>query len=372
MKLIYLTAKTYPSSTADHIFIREMSKASAKILNNNFVLVVANNFSQELDGINIVNLKLKIKKGLTIFYYFFIPYFILKRKLNNIEATFFSVDQNLLKVVIFYKKIFNLKYKIISDWHMLFDIKKNSCIIKNSDGLIATTNHLKNLLVSKFAVPENKIKVAYGGVDLEFFNKNSESQVELRTRLGLPWPDILVGYVGFYKTMGMAKGLDTMIKSLSLIPDKEIKMVFVGGRVKEIEEYKNFAEKKGVADRVIFVPVMSTEKIALYEKAMDMLVIPYPNEPHFRDWGFPMKAYEYMASQKPIIYSDLPIISEMLSNCAISFKAGDANDLAEKILFCKNNQTSGEELANKAYKKVVNYTWDKRAEGIIAFLKGIL
>lgn len=371
MKFIYLTSKTYPATTADHLFVREMAKTFADILGDDFRLVVANDFSRELRDTNVINLNLKMKHGRSFWYFFWLPAFIIRKHLNTTETIFFSNDPNLLSFIIFWKKLFGLKYQVISDWHMLFGNWRDRFISTQSTKLITTTRHLRQLLSERYQVPFDTIEAVYGGVTIETFDKITEPIAALRNRLQLPVDAYIVGYVGFYKTMKMAKGLDTMINALALIQDKNVKMAFVGGRHDEIGEYSRLAEKVGVADRIIFVPVIPTEKIAEYEKAMDMLVIPYPDEPHFRDYGFPMKAYEYMASKRPILYSDLPIIAEVLGDYAISFRPGDAKDLADKIMHLKNNPTEGENLANKAHIKVANYTWDKRAENIIAFVQGI-
>jgi len=57
----------------------------------------------------------------------------------------------------------------------------------------------------------------------------------------------------FTKTMGMSKGVDTMMKALTYIPDKNIKMVFVGAiDQKEADEDQAFAESLGVGDRTLF------------------------------------------------------------------------------------------------------------------------
>lgn len=369
MKFIYLTAKKYPATTADHIFIKEMATAFASILADDFLLVVANDRSSELRDIPHKNLGLRINRCVSLWYFVWIPLFIAKRHLNSKDTIFFSNDPNLLSIIIFWKRLLNLKYQIVSEWHMLFGNWRDKFVSKNSTRLIATTNHLKNIISRKFNIDSEKILSVYGGVNLGKFNKIDKSIYALRTGLGLPDNSFIIGYVGFYKTMGMGKGLDTMIDALRLIEDKNIIMAFVGGRGQEMQEYKAMAQEKGVLDRIIFVPFVQTDDVPAYERAMDILVVPYPDEPHFRDYGFPMKVYEYMASKKLIIYSDLPIIREVLNDCAGSFEPGNAKELSKKIIHYRNNSIDTENLAKKAYDKVVDCTWDERAKNIIAFFK---
>jgi glycosyltransferase involved in cell wall biosynthesis len=368
MKIIYLTSKKFPASTADHFFVREMAGAFTKILQKNFLLIVANNFANDLTGISYRSLGLNIKRGLSIWYFIWLPLIVQRKNLNNVNTVFFSNDANLLTVLIIWKKIFQFKYRIVSDWHMLFEDWRDRFIANNCSYLITTTNHLKDLLLENNQIRTDRILPVYGGVNMKLFDAVSESMLSIRELLGLPTDAFIVGYIGFYKTMGMSKGLDTMIEALALIPDMNVKMVFVGGKSDEIDEYRRLAEASNLVDRIIFVPVVPSERIAVFEKAMDVLVIPYPDEPHFKEYGFPMKAYEYMASGRPIIFSNLPIISEVLGDCATVFKPGDARDLADKILLIKNDSIKYDILAKKAYDKVKDFTWEKRAEKIVEFV----
>lgn len=363
MKFVYLTSKTYPATTADHFFMRNMAEAFTKILRSDFTLIVRGNISVELSDINTKYVKAPNHLRI-IFYFFWFPPFILKQRYGK-DVVIFSNDPYLLTISIFWKKLLGFKFKICSDWHQLFRDWRDEYVSLNSDYLVSTSENLKNLISNKFNIDKNKILVAYGGVDLEKFDYCDKPINEIRSLLRLPQDIFLVGYVGFYKTMGMSKGLDTMIKALKFINGEKVKMVFVGGKPGEILEYRLLAKKEGVEGRCIFVGIVDSDLVIKYEKALDILIIPYPNQPHFRDFGFPMKVYEYMASGKPIIYSNLPIMNEVLSDCATSFVADDACDLAEKIQIVIKNKN---DVSFEAKNKVRQYTWAKRAENIIKFI----
>ena len=79
--------------------------------------------------------------------------------------------------------------------------------------------------------------------------------------------------------------------------------------------------------------------------------------------------FEYMASKRPIVASDLPSIKEVLMHekNAFLFEADNEKDLARKIRSviiqdCKN-------LVENAYEEVKKYTWDGRAKSIKAFIE---
>lgn len=287
---------------------------------------------------------------------------------NTKELVFFVGDPSIATILIILRKLLRIKYKIYTDWHMFFKTWKYRLMATNSDYMVTTSKRLKENIIKEFGASPDKIKVVYGGVDLGKFEEINIPQSMLRKKLGLPIDNILISYVGLFKTMGMEKGIDTMIKSLPFIINPKIKMVFVGGKEDQIEEYKKLASELGVIDKSIFVGMVPNDEVPKYEKAMDVLVIPYPDKHHFREYGFPMKVYEYMASNRPIIYSKLDIIDEMLSDCGYSFKPDDPENLAKVINGIIDDPTGTLETAGRASNKVHAYTWENKAKKILNFI----
>lgn len=368
MKLIYLTSQKYPSAKADPFFVKSMAVAFDKILDGNFLFVVRGDIPDELKSLHTVSVKLP-RRFRTILYFFRIPVLIFFRKWSDPDTIFFSSDPYLLSTLVFWRKILGFKYHICSDWHQLFDDWRDRYIATNSDYLISTSKRLKRLLVSVCGVDQGKILVAYGGVNLATFTEKLKiNKSEYRKKLKLPTDSFLVGYVGGFRSVGMEKGLDIMIKALPHLDDK-IMMVFVGGSKQHINEYMALAKKIGVEDRCIFVEKQSFEKVVEYELAMNVLSIPYPDKPHFRDYGFPMKVWEYMASGRPIIYSNLEIMREVLGGRATSFQPDDASSFANAVLSIYQDAESAEEIARKNTNDVQAYTWKARAENILNFIQ---
>lgn len=372
IKLYYLTTKTYPDFRADGVYVKELALAFSRNPRVQTTLVVNKNADPELED---VAMEVKVK-GTTDRYRSLHSFVWLNRLFFKHRASsrfgkssdtvvFFSNDPYLLVITGLLRFIYGGNFRIVSDWHQPFSSRLTSFVLRLSDKAIVTSKFLKNKLLT-FYNNKNRyfISVVYGGVDLSRFER-VHKELNLRSTLELPQRDFLIGYIGGFRTMGLEKGILTILDALVLIPDQSIRMIFVGGTDEEIEFYTKEASRRCVAERIIMRGRQSLEGIARYESAVDILVIPYPDEQHFR-LAFPMKVYEYMASKKPIIYSNLPLISEILSDCAVSFKPDDARDLADKIMHLKNNPAEAETLANKAHVKVVDYTWDKKAANIIS------
>ena len=368
MKLIYLTSKKFPSTKVDPFFVRSMAEAFAELLGRDFLFFVRGDVPDELKHVNTMSMKLP-RHFRIISYFLWMPVLIMLRKWSNRETIFLSYDPNLLSILIFWRKILGFKYSICSDWHQLFDDWRDRYVAAHSDYLISTSKRLKGLLSSVCGIDPNKVLTAYGGVNPSpFIEKSKIAKAEHRKKLKLPVDLFLVGYVGGFRSVGLEKGLGTMIRALPYL-DEKIAMVFVGGSRQHINEYTMLAKEIHVEHRCIFVEKQPFEKVVEYEFAMDILAIPYPDKHHFRDYGFPLKVWEYMASSRPIVYSNLEIIREVLGGRATSFQPDDAASFANAVLSIQEDVESAERIAKQNPKDVYAYTWKARAENILNFIR---
>jgi len=243
-------------------------------------------------------------------------------------------------------------------------------IWKKASALVVLTGFIKDRLVSE-GVEAKKIMVASDGVDLAKFDIDI-SKDEARRVLGLPLNKKLIGYVGMLRTLGMEKGLDVAIKALGLLRSQNVSLVLVGGYQKDIDLYKDMAVGLGVMDRLIFVSKVDHGRIPLYLKAFDVLIAPFPETEHYNFYMSPLKIFEYMASKRPIIATNLPSIKEVLNGGnAVLVKPGDEAELAEAMDDILGKKDLSEKLAAKAFVDAGERTWIKRAVKILDFIAKI-
>lgn len=351
--LAYLTSKRYPATTADHLYVQSLAEAFAKLLGDAFELVISGPAASEIAEIPTRSVEAP-RRFRALYYFVWFPAYALA--LDD-RAVIFSNDINLLTIAIAWRTLLRKRYRVVSDWHLLTGTWKDAFVARRSDLLIATSRRLKEALVAAVRIDSARVHAVYGGVDVESY----EAPLSGRTELGLP-RGFLIGYVGGFRTLGKEKGIGVMLEALTHLPP-EARMAFVGGSSGEIEEYKRRAASLGLEDRSIWVPKQPYEKVAAYERNMDVLVIPYPDEPHFRDFGFPMKAYEYLAAGKPIVYSDLAIMKEVLAGKGIAFTPNDPISLSEAIGEARN--------APLRRGSAEAFSWDAKARAILAAIQSI-
>ncbi|MCR4334661.1 MAG: glycosyltransferase [Patescibacteria group bacterium] len=226
--------------------------------------------------------------------------------------------------------------------------KKYIKIWRKAKKLVVITNILKNKLIES-GISEAKILVAPDGVPLEAFNI-SITKEEARKKLSLPIDKTIVMYSG---SDIQWKGL-SVLRNISQYLSENCYVVFVGNIKGENNSKEFFAG---------FQPYL---KIPLWLKSADILMLTgNPKEDISKYYTSPLKMFEYMASGKPIVASDLPSFREILSekNC-IFVKSDDEKSFVEVIKNLIDNPLLADKLSKQAFEDVKKYTWDKRAKKI--------
>lgn len=169
-----------------------------------------------------------------------------------------------------------------------------------------------------------------------------------------------IGYVGsFYK----GRGIELILEMADELPDKQFHLV--GGSLGDLRLTESLPSNVHLYGSL---PYTEARDIRL---KMDVLLAPYQvglGTKGGRDtsaYMSPLKVFEYMASKKPIIISDLPVIREVLdSSCAILAEPKSTSSWVDAIHKLQDT-TYANSLAENAYQRFLNhYTWDKRAETI--------
>jgi len=188
------------------------------------------------------------------------------------------------------------------------------------------------------------------------------SREEARKRLGLPLDKKIAVYTGHL--FGW-KGADTLAEAAKKLSD-EFKIVFVGGTERDIASFK---EKYGRLANVSIVGHKPHREIPVWQKAADLLVLPNTaKEDISKYYTSPMKLFEYMASGRPIIASDIPSIREIVDEkTAILVKPDDPEALAEAIKKASDSDHSA--MISESLARVRERTWTKRSARIMEFIQ---
>lgn len=224
-----------------------------------------------------------------------------------------------------------------------FLIKRN---INISKAITVTTD----TLIDSCSIPKNKSKVISNGVDTELFRDYGNAK---REELNLD--GFIVGYVGVLREWVDLEPVFTALKGLN----SDIKMLVVGkeGRFKENID---LAERCGVADRVKFTGMVPYSQVPEYISAMDACLIPF-RRGAISENALPLKLFEYMACNKPVISTELPGVKKAAGDNVLY--ANNTEDYKNRILELYKKEQLRHEMSRSGRRLVeLSYDWAKIVE----------
>jgi glycosyltransferase involved in cell wall biosynthesis len=232
--------------------------------------------------------------------------------------------------------------------------------VKNSSyflGIVTITDESKRFYQRK-GIPGDKIFVWPDAVDLDSFT-NLESQEMLRHQLNLPLSVKIVTYCGHLYDH---KGVPCVINAAKNNPD--IFFCIVGGWPRDIERCQGFAKK---TKNINFVGFIKNKQVPKYLAASDFLLLPNSMQHKEAYITSPLKLFEYMASRRSIIASDIPAFKGILRHRENAFLVEP--DSPEAITSAINalSEDSGLSLrvAEQAWLDVQQFSWSNRAKSIL-------
>lgn len=209
---------------------------------------------------------------------------------------------------------------------------------------------------------ECKIIVAHDGIRPERFQVEA-SRDDLRGRFDIPQAAFVVCYAGRLHTMGMGKGLETLVEAAKNVPD--LHFLLVGGPEAQVEALRENWPLS--PEQFIAVGSVPPADVPLYLKCADVCIITSPQNEFFAYETSPMKLFEYMMAGRAIIASDLPSTREVVSHLQSAFliRPSDVEALVRALKTLQNDPELRNRLAENAAKLAQNYTWQARAAAIL-------
>jgi glycosyltransferase involved in cell wall biosynthesis len=183
-----------------------------------------------------------------------------------------------------------------------------------------------------------------------------------RTQLGLP-DKITVGYTGhFYR----GRGMEVLLGLALAFP--EVHFLWIGGHPQDKKYWQEHLLSSGIQN-VSLTGFIPNSNLPLYQAAADILVMPYGRTISVSSGGntadvcSPMKMFDYIASGRAIITSDLPVLHEVLNtNNAVFCPPDDLAAWTAALGHLLSDETLRKQLSDQAKSDALKYTWRSRAK----------
>jgi glycosyltransferase involved in cell wall biosynthesis len=165
------------------------------------------------------------------------------------------------------------------------------------------------------------------------------------------------------------KGAHTLAHAARQLLDGTLVCV-VGGTPADLDEFRALVVREGLS-RVHVAGYVPPGDVPLWLAAADVLALPNSGrEVISARYTSPLKLYEYMAAERPIVASDLPSLREVLrhGHNAYLVAPDDPVALAAGLLAVLGNPHLAARLAEQARRDVEGHTWAARARGVVDFV----
>ncbi|HEX8994334.1 MAG TPA: glycosyltransferase family 4 protein, partial [Candidatus Paceibacterota bacterium] len=227
------------------------------------------------------------------------------------------------------------------------------------DGVVALNALIIERLKKTFPFAKAQYLVGPSGVDPALFRAHdrSEARRHIDVEEGMP----IVMYTGRFIAW---KGLEIIPEAAGLVSDARWYMV--GGTR---EQFEKLTKAKAPAN-MVFVEHVPQQDISWWLAAADvLLVLGTKRDPLSFSYTSPMKLFEYLLSERPIIASDTPAIRQAVSEQEVIFYEPDnAESLAEQVRAALLQTGGVREKIGHARVKGEQFSWKGRAQRILQLI----
>lgn len=287
--------------------------------------------------------------------------YMLMRRMGKVEVFYFhDIRDAFLPGAIARNSFFEIHdfYKTGIQWI-------NRWRLSRAQGLIVTNRIKIAALGYDFGVPSDRMLHQPNAVDVERFALFA-SKKEARAGLNLPENIVIALYAGHLYGW---KGVDTLFAAHRCL-DQGVVIYFNGGTDEDIERFRVKARTSGTKN-VVIAGRRPYAETPLWLRSADVLVLPNTarDQASYADTS-PLKLFEYMASGRPIVASDLPSVRDIVDERMVWFFEPDNPEaLCAAIHESLADPEESEKRAARAREAAGNFTWEKRSRAIADFVK---
>lgn len=283
----------------------------------------------------------------------------------------FGILNNYLALKLGHRKNIPFVYYWIDVLHRLIPLKAaqflgkilERSVLRGADKVITINEKLKDYVISEGAKPDTGIICA--GIDLNQFEPVEQPEARrTRDEFGIKDDDRILFFMGWIYNFSGVK--ETAI-ALADTEDTNLKLLVVG-EGDAYEDLKAIREKYRLQDRLILTGKRPYTDIPRLVAASDICILPaYPWEIIMHDI-VPIKLYEYMAMQKPVICTRLPgIYKEFGEDSGIVYVEKPEDTITKASQLFKDGIIT--ELGSRSRQSVQKYDWNILTDSFLRVLE---
>ena len=263
---------------------------------------------------------------------------------------------------------FGIKSKLVFTEHNTWNTRMSNPVLRIIDKFIYRKYKMVICITDKVKLNmQNHLKglnilypVVYNGINVSKFSNAIVSHLYKKDLYqSYSVENIILIMVGRFV---IQKDQKTLIEAIFLLPQNFHLLLIGDGPTKP--ECEKLTNELQLNDRIRFMGIRKDIPDIL--KLCDIGILS-------SNWeGFPITALEYMASNKPVIVSDVPGLSDTVGDVALLFEKGNSEQLANKIVELIDNKEYYNAVAKKCYEKAQEYDIKKMTEKYLELYQDLL
>lgn len=301
---------------------------------------------------------------------FYVPNLLIKNDIDLYHipqnGIGFPFDSSINTIVTIHDLIPYIMPETVGKGYLKRFLRDMPYIISQASGIITVSEYSKKDILRFFPeFPEEKILVTPLAANTTFkpIDKNLCKKY-IKDTFKIDSPFIL--YVGGFSKRKNVKELIISFKKVKNSLKKDYKLLIAGSLRDEGIYLKDFVSSEGLSDSIIFTGFIEDSILPILYNAAEAFVYPSLYE------GFGLPPLEAMSCKTPVITSNLTSIPEVTSDAAILINPHNIDDLSSALITLLNNENLKNTLAEKGYKRSLNFTWKKTAKKTFDAYKKIM
>lgn len=225
--------------------------------------------------------------------------------------------------------------------------------MEEADRVVAVSQLTKRIIVEKYHIDTNKVRVVYNGIDDETVPQPGYGRAQLSALKEAGYRIVL-----FLGRITLQKGPDYFLRAAQKVVTRDPKVAFIMSGSGDMERHMmELSANLGIAQNVFFSGFLRGAELHEAYRHADLFVMPSVSEP------FGIAALEALKIGTPVLISKQSGVSEVVKH-ALKVDFWDVDELANKITSLLSYAPLHATLVENGMNEAKNLTWTAAAKNI--------